>query len=163
QTGQHSQAARGPHALTLRFEPARACHGKFYPRGLRHRLRLTLATPAHDAPGPGPTERGGALPAASPRARCLRFPEGARPRHGREPDFSNARYWFRRVGHHPIFEPLARAAAELASTQDVPPPARFVVVTTTWQPFAFIDLCEASLASSATCELLCRQIQQREW
>jgi hypothetical protein len=32
-----------------------------------------------------------------------------------------------------------------------------------WDPFAFIDLCEASLAGRMPCEILCRRIQQREW
>jgi hypothetical protein len=73
--------------------------------------------------------------------------------HRQEPDPDNARYWFRRVGHHPTFPALRQAAADAGFP-----------VTDSWDPFVFIDFCEkARRKPGSKNEETAMAIQLAEW
>lgn len=83
--------------------------------------------------------------------------------HRREGDFWNSKYWFRQVGEHPMFAPLAAAAADIAAGEAPDPELEFLMRAGRWDPFQFVDLCQACTRGRSDHEPLCRRIQQQEW
>ena len=70
---------------------------------------------------------------------------------------ANAAYWFRHVGQHPVFADLDAAGKQLAATTAA------ISIPSPWDPFWFIDLCEACARGRQAGEQLALLLQQREW
>ena len=82
--------------------------------------------------------------------------------HRREGDFSNSKYWFRKVGAHAGFAQMSkRAGGVLAEAGGKSAPALAVLVQR-WDPFAFADLCAAATGPDAATAPLLQAFQAAE-
>ena len=77
--------------------------------------------------------------------------------HRREPDASNAAYWFRRVGKHPLCEPIALTVKPVMELR--PALATRLAPRGMWEPGAFSEYCTSPRGCD---QVMARRLQRLE-
>lgn len=84
--------------------------------------------------------------------------------HRLEPDYPNARYWFRRVGDYPTDTRLAARAVSAARAAKGLGPALWMAHATRWSAVQFVDTIETARREQLAPDLaVCVAVQQAEW